>query len=144
MTEEARKVNNSTIMNFMNAALMESFGGTKETIVKFIISWYHNGKFYFDTPVEISAETIYKLTALSNKGDLVLVGIKEGLVEKLTGTPTGKNSKGLIIGQVQANTPKMVAKIVSTGLTITGRGCDLKLDMLEAVDHITSIGKVYR
>ena len=98
MTEEVQKVNNSTIMKFLNAPLMASFGGTKETIVRFIISRYHNRKFYFDTLVEISAETIYKLTGLSNKGDLVPVAIKEGLVERLTRTPTCKNSKGLIIG----------------------------------------------
>ena len=130
MTEEAEKVNDSKIMNFINALLMAIFGGMKETIVKFIISRYDNGKFYFDTPMEISTKTIYKLTGLSNKGDPVPVGIKEGLVEKLMGTPTGKNSKGLIIGQIQATTPKIVAKIVSIGLTVTGRGCDLKLDML--------------
>ena len=88
------------MMNFINALLMANFGGTKETIVKFIINRYHNGKFYFDTRMEISAETIYKLRRLSNKGEFVHVGIKEGLVEKLTGTPIGKNSKGLIIGKV--------------------------------------------
>ena len=38
MIEEANKVNQITIMNFMNAPLMASFGGTKENIVKFIIS----------------------------------------------------------------------------------------------------------
>ena len=125
-------------MNFMNALLMASFGGTNKTIVKFIISRYHNGKFYFDTPVEILAETIYKLTGLSNKGDLVPVGIKEGLFKKLTGIPTRKNSKGLIIGKFQVTTHKMVAKIVSTGLIVTGRGIDLKIDMMEAVEHIES------
>ena len=88
MAEEAQKVNNSTIMNFLNAQLMASFGGMKETIVRFIISRYHNGKFYFDTPVEISPEAIYRLTGLSNRGDLVPLGIKEGLVEKITETPT--------------------------------------------------------
>ena len=55
---------------------MASFGGTKENIVKFINSRYHNGKFYFDKPVEISFETIYKLTGLSNKGDPVPIAIK--------------------------------------------------------------------
>ena len=138
MTEEAQKVNNSTIMNFLNAPLMEIFGGMKETIVIFIINRYQNGKFYFDTLVEISAEAIYRLTGIYNKGDPVPGGIKEGLVERLTGTPTGKNSKGLIIGQVQATTPKMVAKIVSTGLTVTGRGYDLNLNMLEVVECIAS------
>ena len=68
-------------MSYMNTSFMASFGGTKETTVKFIISRYHNGKFYFDRPVEISSEVIYKLTGLSNRGDLVPTGIKEGLVE---------------------------------------------------------------
>ena len=64
-----------------------------------------NGKFYFDRPVEISHEVIYKLTGLSNQGDSVPIGIKEGLVERLIGTPLGKNSKGLMISQIQARTP---------------------------------------
>ena len=76
MTEEVEKVNHNTIMDFLNAPLMASFGGTKENIVEFIISWYHNGKFYFDRPVEILAKTIYKLMGLSNKGDPVPIGIK--------------------------------------------------------------------
>ena len=58
MTEEAHKVSASTIMSYINAPLMESFGGTKEIIAKFIISRYHNMKFYFDTPVEISGDVI--------------------------------------------------------------------------------------
>ena len=120
MPEEGEKVNWNTIMNFLDAPLMASFGGTKENIVKFIISQYHNGNFYFDRPVEISAETIYKLTGLSNKGDPVPVGIKEGLVEKLRGTLIGKNSKGLIVEKIQDTTPKMMAKIVSTGFTVMG------------------------
>ena len=51
MIEEAHKVNANTIMSCINAPLMASFGGTKEIITKFIISRYHNGKFYFDKPV---------------------------------------------------------------------------------------------
>ena len=125
-------------MNFLNAPLMEIFGGMKETIIIFIINWYQNQKFYFDTLVEISAKAIYRIIWLSNKGDPVPIGIKEGLVEILTVTPTWKSSKGLIIGQVQATTTKIVAKIMSIDLTVTGRGWDLKLDMLEAVDCISS------
>ena len=68
-------------MNYMNTPLMESFEGMKETVVKFIISRYYNGKFYFDRPVEIYGEVIYKLTGLSNQGDPIPVSIKEGLVE---------------------------------------------------------------
>ena len=45
MTLEAQKVNSGTIMSYINAPLMASFGGTKEIISKFIISQYHNGKF---------------------------------------------------------------------------------------------------
>ena len=123
---------------------MVSFGGTKETTVKFIISQYHNNKFYFGRLVEISGEVIYKLTSLSNQGDPVLVGIKEGLEEELTGSTPGKNSKGLMIRQIQARTPQIVAKVIATGLTPTGRGSDLKLDMLEAMDTIVDTGKIYR
>ena len=40
--------------------------------------------------------------------------------------------------------PQIMAKIIATGLTPVGRGSDLKMDMLEAVDTIAEIGKVYR
>ena len=49
-----------------------------------------------------------------------------------------------MISQIQAQTPQIVAKIIATALTPTGRGSDLKLDMLEAVDTISEIGKIYR
>ena len=65
-TPSTEKVNHSTIMNYMNTLFMASFGGTKETVVKFIISRYHNDIFYFDRLVEISGEVIYKLIGLSN------------------------------------------------------------------------------
>ena len=81
MTQEAEKISHSTIMSYMNTPFMAIFGEMKETAVKFIITRYHNGKFYFDRPVEISGEVIYKLTSLSNQGDPVPIGIKEGLVE---------------------------------------------------------------
>ena len=70
--------------------------------------------------MEILAKTMNKLTRISNKGDHVPVGIKEGLVERLTETPIGKNSKGLIIGQIKATTPKIVAKIIFIGLIVIG------------------------
>ena len=120
-TQVVEKVNHSSIMNYMNTLFMEIFGGTKEMTVKFIISRYHNGRFYFDRPVEISGEVIYKLTGLSNQGNPVPVNIKEGLVEQLIGTSSGKNSKGLMISQIQARMPQIVAKIIETGLTPTGR-----------------------
>ena len=40
--------------------------------------------------------------------------------------------------------PQIVAKIIVTVLTPTGRGSDLKLDMLEAVDTIADTRKIYR
>ena len=38
MKEEAHKVSANTIMSYINAPHMASFGGTKEIIEKFIIS----------------------------------------------------------------------------------------------------------
>ena len=80
-TQEVEKINHSSIMNYMNTLFMASFGGMKETTVKFIISRYNNKIFYFNMLVEISSEVIYKLTSLSNQGDPVPIGINEGLVE---------------------------------------------------------------
>ena len=120
-TAATEKINHSTTMNYMNTLFMASFGGRKETTVKFIISRYHNDRFYFDKLVEISGEVIYKLTGLSNQGDPVLVGIKEGLVEQLTESPSNKNSKALMISQIQARTQQIVAKIIAIELTPTAR-----------------------
>ena len=144
MTHVAEKIRKSTILQYPNAPLMASFGGTKEAAVKFIISRYHNGRFYFDRPIDITGEVISKLTGLLNQGSPVPIGIKEGLVQELTGTPTGKNSKGLMIGQIMTRTPQIVAKIIAVTLTLAGRSSDLKLEMLEAVDTITSDGRIYR
>ena len=105
MTQEAEKFQRSTLFGYANAPLMESFGGTKEAAVKFIISRYHNGRFYFDELIDISGDVISKLTGLSNKGDPVPVGIKEGHVKELTGSSPRKNSKGLMIGQITTRTP---------------------------------------
>ena len=118
--QAAQKIQRSTLFSYANAPLMASFGGTKEAAVKFIISWYHNGRFYFDEPTNISGDVISKLTGLSNKGDPVPVGIKEGVVEELTGSPSGKNSKGLMISQITTWTPQIVAKIIAITLTIVG------------------------
>ena len=135
-----RENKHSSIVNYVNALLMASFAGTKETSVKFIISQYQNDRFYFDQPVDISREVISKLTGLSNKGDPVPVSIKEGLVEELTRSALGKNSKGLMISQITTRTPYIVAKIIAITLTMACRGNDLKLDMLEAVDTISTDG----
>ena len=99
-TQATEKIQYSTTFNYANAPLMASFSGTKEITVKFIISQYHNGRFYFDQPVDISGEFISKLTGLSNEGNPVPVDIKEGLVEELTGSTSGKNLKGLMISQI--------------------------------------------
>ena len=123
---------------------MESFGGTKEAIVKFIISRYHNDRFYFDRQVDIIVDIISKLTGLSKQGNPIPIGIKEGLVQELTGSPSGKNSKGLMIGQIATRTPQIVAKIIAITLTLAGRGSDLKLEMLEVVDTIATDGRIYK
>ena len=64
----------------MNAPLMDSFAGTKEIIAQFIISRYHNGKFYFDTPMEINGDLIYNITGITNKGNHVPTKLNLGLL----------------------------------------------------------------
>ena len=138
--EEAQRLSTSTILSYMNAPLMDRFADTKEVIGKFIVSRYHNGKFYFDTPVEIIDNLIYRLIGSSNKGDPVPVRLNLGLMEELTCTPVGRNSRGMIINQIIYGKPKLDAKIISMALTSTGRGSDLKLNMLEEVQNMSKKG----
>ena len=56
---------------------------------------------------------------------------------------SGKNLKGIMISQIQAQTPQIVSKIIATRLTPTGRVSDLKLEMLEEVDTIEDTEKTY-
>ena len=128
----------------MNAPLMDSFSGTKEIIAQFIISRYHNGKFYFDSHVEITNDLIYRIIGLSNKGEPVPVKLNMGLVEELTGKTIGKNSRGMIVSQIIYGTPKLDEKIISMDLTSIGRGSNLKLDMLDAMQNVSTKGKLYR
>ena len=72
------------------------------------------------------------------------IGIKEGLVQELTGSPSGKNSKGLMIGQIVTLMPQIVAKIIVITLTLAGQPSDLKLEMLEVIDIIATDGQIYR
>ena len=76
MTQAAEKIRKSTLFNYPNAPLMASFGETKEEAVKFIISRYHNGRFYFDRLIDITRDVISRLTGLSNEGSPVPIGIK--------------------------------------------------------------------
>ena len=69
--------------------------------------------------------------------------VNYGLIILTTRTPTRKKLKGLMISQIQAQTPQIVAKIIATGLTPTGRGSDLKLGMLEAVKITETTRKIY-
>ena len=92
ITEESQKLSASTILSYMNAPLMDNFLVMKEIISQFIVSIYHIGKLYFDIPVEISSDIIYRLIRLSNKGEPVPVRLNLGLVENLTGRVEGKNS----------------------------------------------------
>ena len=106
--------------------------------------WIPQRWFYFNRPVDITGDIISKLTGLSNQGNPVPIYIKEGLVKELTGSPSGKNSKGLVIRQIATRMPQIVAKTIAITLTLAGRSSDLKLEMLEAIDTIATDGRIYR
>ena len=141
--EESQKLDINTILTYMNAPLMDSFAGTKEVIVQFIINLYHNGELYFNTPIEINGDRIYNIMGLSNKREHVPIRLNLALVKELVGTPSGKNLRGLIVNQIIYGTWKITAKIVSMDLTSTRRGSDLKLNMLDAVQNVVTTGKLY-
>ena len=78
------------------------------------------------------------ITRLSKKGDSVPVKINPSLVEELTATTARKHSIGMIVSRIIHSMPKIAAKIISVALTSMGRGSDLKLDMLEAIQNVSN------
>ena len=78
MTQAVEKVRRSTIFNYSNAPLMASFGGTKEAAVKFIISRYHNGRFYFDELIDITEDVSPNSLAYLTKGTLYQLESRKG------------------------------------------------------------------
>ena len=49
-----------------------------------------------------------------------------------------------MISQITTRTPQIVAKIIAITLTLAGRGSNLKLEILEAIDTISTDGWIYR
>ena len=49
-----------------------------------------------------------------------------------------------MIEQIATRTPQIVVKIIAITLTLAGRGNDLKLEMLEAVDTIVTDSRIYQ
>ena len=49
-----------------------------------------------------------------------------------------------MISHIATRTPQIVAKIIAITFSLAGRGSDLKLEMLEAVDTIATDGRIYR
>ena len=49
-----------------------------------------------------------------------------------------------MIIQIKTRTPYIVAKIIAITLTLAGRGSDLKLEMIEAFDTISTNGRIYK
>ena len=106
MTTKSQKVSANTILSYLNAPLMAVFRGMNDIIANFIVSQYYNGKLYFDRPIEVSGDIIYRLTRLFKKGEPIPIKSNLGLVKKLAETPAGKNSKGIVISQIQYTHPK--------------------------------------
>lgn len=114
-SENARSVTTSRIKSYLNTPIIDNFGTLKEEIVKFLVSWYHNGKIWHDQPISITGKLVNFITSLLLNGELVLVGSKTpALLEKFTGsTQRGKKSKGLQIISIESSSIQWIALIMS-------------------------------
>ena len=133
------------IKSYLNAPIVNNFGTLKEEETKFLVSRYHDGKIWLDQPITINARLINFITGLPLNGDLVSVKFKNpALLEKFTGSSQrGKKSKGLQINSIKSASVKWIVLIISICLTIFGWSCNIKLDMLEAIDGVVNHGKTY-
>ena len=124
---------------------MENFSNLKEEEAKFLISRYHDGKFWLNQPIAITKKLINFITSLPLNGEPIPVGSKNpNLLEWFTGsTQKGKNTKGLQINSIGSSTVKWTTLIISICPTISGQPSDIKLDMLEAIEGVAYHAKTY-
>lgn len=86
-SDNARNTSTTRIKSYLNAPIINNFGTLKEEVVKFLMSWYHDGKIWLDQPITINAKLINFITDLPLNGDQVPVGSKNpALLEMFTGS----------------------------------------------------------
>jgi hypothetical protein len=133
------------IKSYLNTPILESFENNKEKAAKFLVSYYHDGKFWLDEPIKITPKLINFVTRFPIKGNPVPFGTKSmDLVNKFTGSNRkGKKSKILQINSIEMMTIKWTTLIVSIFLIASGRPLGIKIDMLEAIENIVYHTKIY-
>ena len=144
--DNARNVTTTRIKSYLNAPIVDNFGSLKEEVVKFIVSWYHDGKIWLDQPIATIGKLINFTTGLPLNGEHVPISSKNpALLEKFRGsTQRGKNSKGLQINSIESSlAAKYTALIISIYLMIFGWPSYIKLHMLEAIYGVTNHAKIY-
>ena len=77
-----------------------------------IINRFHNGNLYFNTPIKINDNLIIQTTGLSNKGEPIPIRLNPDLVEELTSTLIGNNSRGVVVNQIIYDTQKITIKVI--------------------------------
>lgn len=96
-SENARNVTTTRIKSYLNEPIVDNFGTLKKEAIKFLVSWYHDGKIWLDQPISITNKLINFITDLPLNGEPVPFSSKNPviLVEFTGSTQIGKNSKGL-------------------------------------------------
>ena len=112
---------NEKFKTYLNAPLVVSFGSLKEEATKFIMSHYQKGKLWLSNLVEITPKRIVCITSLPTSRHLVPMMLNNcPLIEGIIGRKVGKNSKGLMINQIQKLSIKWTTIITSNCLKILG------------------------
>jgi len=109
------------IREILEVPLVAYLQGMKEEAKKYLVSRYHNGKLWLDQPHSIFRTTINLITRLPYKEPKVptTANVIHWLT-KLIGGASRKNSRGLVIIQVQEPLARWICTIFSLFLTLAG------------------------
>ena len=85
---------------YLGAPQIARFGNLKDLAAKYVVSRYHDGKFWLENTVELTAELLHRITGLSMTGAPVPIAMPSAAMirDYLRSEAEGTNSKGLRIG----------------------------------------------
>ena len=113
--------------------------------MKYLVSRYHDGKFWLENTMELMAELIHRVTGLPLTGNTVLLAMPSAAMmqEYLRSEEEGTISKGIRIGKATHEGVEWALTIIALCLTNAGRSSSVKRDVLPVAVELATQGTIY-
>ena len=133
------------LATYIGAPQIARFGNLKDLAAKYIVSRFHDGKFWLDSTVKLTAELVHHVTGLPITGSPVPLAMPtaELIRQYFRSEAEGTNSKGLRIVQTTDPGVQWALVIIALCLTNAGRTSSVRRDVLPVAVEVATNGTVY-